>query len=248
MNQILQSIATVRIIPHELQFRNPARTSRSVFHSRKVYFVVAAGSDGPTGPVGWGEVAPLDGLSPEDNHFYSKIDQLLDEPLPVDAVESLLDYPSFRFAMEAASLDLVQDGSRVWFDGPFARGESSIAINGLIWMGDRDFMFRQIRQKLDEGYHCLKVKIGGIDFDEELELLKYIRQEFSPEQLELRLDANGSFQPGEAAERLNKLSDFSIHSIEQPIRAGQPGKMADLCEVNIIPIALDEELIIPAPS
>lgn len=243
MNQIPPSISRVQIIPYELRFRNPARTSRSVLHTRPVYYILATGSESTVDAVGWGEVAPLDGLSPEGPDFYQRIDGLLHNSLPVVSVESLLQFPSFRFAIEAASLDLEGGGRRVWLDGSFARGDSSIAINGLIWMGDKNYMLQQIRQKLEDGYHCLKLKIGGIDFDDELELLKYIRQEFSPDQLELRLDANGSFEPGEAPERLARLSEFSIHSIEQPIKAGQYESMARLCESNIIPIALDEELI-----
>lgn len=243
MNQMLESIASVRIIPHELHFRNPARTSRSILHSRRVYFVMVAESDGSAGPVGWGEAAPIDGLSPENDLFYLQIGQLLYESIPAVTVDSLLEYPSFRFAVEAACHDLDQGGRRLWFDGPFAQGDSSIPINGLIWMGDKATMYQQIKQKLDMGYPCLKLKIGGIHFDEELELLKYIRKEFSPDHLELRLDANGSFPKKNAEERLEKLSEFSIHSIEQPIRAGQTESMAALCEMNIIPIALDEELI-----
>src|SRR5699024_7665425 len=118
-----------------------------------------------------------------------------------------------------------------------------VPINGLIWMGTKEEMYRRIRNKLEDGYPCLKLKIGGIDFEEEIELLRFIREQFSPDELELRLDANGSFNPQNARERLKRLSEYNIHSIEQPIRAGQWQEMAALCDAGIIPIALDEKLI-----
>src|SRR5690606_5314981 len=193
---------------------------------------------------GWGEIAPLDGLSPEGKEFHGEIEKLSNLVLPVSAIKPFMEYPSVRFGLEAARLDLHEGGKRTWFPGLFARGKSSISINGLIWMGDKATMLEQIRQKLSDGYPCLKLKIGGIDFRDEVELLHYIRKEFSPSVLELRLDANGSFQPDEAVEKLKILREFAIHSIEQPIPAGHPHQMAKLCELNIIPIALDEELIV----
>ena len=238
-----ENIDSVRITPHRLEFRNPARTSRSVLRHRQVYFLEASREQDGTLLTGWGEIAPLDGLSVEGVDFHRKMMELQDQWLDVSKFSELHRYPSFRFAIESANLDLKQGGRRIWFDGGFAHGLSAIPINGLIWMGDKTHMHRQIQQKLEDGYPCLKLKIGGIDFEEELELLRYIRQEFSPEVLELRLDANGSFQPGEAKERLKQLSEFTIHSIEQPVMAGQPELMARLCELNLIPIALDEELI-----
>lgn len=233
----------IRITPHRLEFRNPARTSRSVMRHRQVYFLVASREQDGTRRSGWGEIAPLDGLSVEGVEFHRKMMELKHQWLDASELAEFQRYPSFRFAIESANLDLNQGGRRIWFDGEFVRGLSDIPINGLIWMGDKTHMRRQIQQKLEEGYPCLKLKIGGIDFDEELELLRYIRQEFSPAVLELRLDANGSFQPGDAKERLKQLSEFTIHSIEQPVMAGQRDLMAGLCELNLIPIALDEELI-----
>lgn len=239
----MQIIDRIRITPYQLHFRSPARTSRSVMRQRKVYFMEAAGTIMNDQRIGWGEIAPLDGLSPETTEFHQSMEDLAGKWMEISAVEEFLKFPSFRFGLEAASLDLKHGGRRVWFDGEFARGQSVIPINGLIWMGDKEYMSDQIRQKLNDGYPCLKLKIGGINFEEELQLLAYIRQEFSPRDLELRLDANGSFQPEDAREKLKKLSEFSIHSIEQPVKAGQWDLMAALCAENLIPIALDEELI-----
>lgn len=242
MNQPKPAIETIRIIPHQLRFHKPARTSRSILKHRKVYFIEAWNDQNPE-VRGWGEIAPLDGLSPEGIEFHQEMEKISYQNIPVSTLKPLIKYPSVRFGLEAARLDLHEGGKRTWFPGLFVQGKSTISINGLIWMGDKATMMEQIRQKLSDGYACLKLKIGGIDFKDEVELLQYIRKEFSPAELELRLDANGSFHPNEATKKLKKLSKFTIHSIEQPIPAEHPEEMAGLCESNIIPIALDEELI-----
>jgi len=145
--------------------------------------------------------------------------------------------------METAFLDLKAKGSKKLFKSKFTSGESGIQINGLVWMGNKDFMQKQIREKITAGYHCIKLKVGAIDFETEIEILSGIRQQFSPADIELRLDANGAFSPNDALERLEKLSRFDIHSIEQPIRQGQYDAMAEVCRKSPIPIVLDEELI-----
>ena len=239
---LLSPLEEIQIIPYELRFKTPARTSRSVMNSRLVYFVVARSSKLP-GITGWGEIAPLDGLSPEGPEFHEAMRQLSGQYIPLTSMDPLSKYPSVQFGLETALLDLNNGGNHVWFRGPFSQGESSIPINGLIWMGDQEFMLSQIRKKLSKNYPCLKLKIGGIDFHTEVDLLKVIRGEFSHHDLELRLDANGSFHPDEAEEKLKILSAFDIHSIEQPIPAGHHQQMAALCRREIIPIALDEELI-----
>ena len=142
-----------------------------------------------------------------------------------------------------AFADLRQGGKRIYFPSAFSAGEAGIEINGLIWMGDRETMLQRIRAKLDAGFHCIKVKIGAIDFQSELDLLKFIRRRFGREDVELRVDANGAFAPETALERLDALAKYDLHSIEQPIRQGQWREMARLCARTPVPIALDEELI-----
>jgi L-alanine-DL-glutamate epimerase-like enolase superfamily enzyme len=146
------------------------------------------------------------------------------------------------FGLETALLNL-QTGSTMLFDTPFGRGEEGIPINGLVWMGTFEEMRERIEQKLAQGFHCVKLKIGAIDFNQELELLKKIRSRYSRWEIELRVDANGAFSPDDALQKLEQLSLYDIHSIEQPIRQGQWGDMAFLCRESPIPIALDEELI-----
>ncbi|WP_236970100.1 o-succinylbenzoate synthase [Membranihabitans marinus] len=233
----------VKIIPHQLIFKFPAGTSRSVLHQRKTYFMILTSSDEEDQRCGWGEAGPLDGLSIEDDSFHQWMSSQTEKQALASVIDEFQKYPSTRFALESALLDWENGGRRIWYDGEFARGNQSIAINGLIWMGTKQEMYDRIKSKLELGNRCLKLKIGGIDFAQELDLLKYIRQSFSVEDLELRLDANGSFAPDQAEERLKQLSVFGIHSIEQPIKAGQSEIMAQLCSKNIIPIALDEELI-----
>ncbi|WP_236975993.1 o-succinylbenzoate synthase [Membranihabitans maritimus] len=234
----------LNIIPLTLNFKFPAGTSRSVLRKRNTYILVL---EGDNGTQGWGEAAPLEGLSTElangGSSFKSFMDNFGKQTLTTDTINRINSFPSARFAMEAAYLDLQNNGERVWFPGDFVSGRTKIPINGLIWMGSKSEMFARINEKLQDGYHCLKLKIGGINFNDEVELLKYIRSQFDGNILELRLDANGSFSTRNAEERLKILSDFQIHSIEQPIQTGKWQEMAKLCEENIVPIALDEELI-----
>jgi o-succinylbenzoate synthase len=157
--------------------------------------------------------------------------------------EGLQEWPSIHFGLEMALLDLKNEGQRIFYPSPFTQGDEAININGLIWMGEADFMQQQIREKLNAGFNCIKLKIGAIDFEQEIKLLKGIRQEFGADQIELRVDANGAFAPHEAMAKLKRLAELELHSIEQPIMAGQWNEMSRLCAETPLPIALDEELI-----
>lgn len=234
---------SLRFHPHELLFHFEAGTSRGVLTKKKSYFVEL--SDGVRSGIG--EAGPLFGLSPEFSDDCSAAFEKALLPfqgltLPTDIQEWIaeipFEQPSFRFALETAFHDLAAP-----FTNKFALGEKSLPINGLIWMGNADFMREQIELKLAQGYSCLKLKIGAIDFETELSLLKSIRSRFSKEELILRVDANGAFSPAEAPFKLEKLAAYDLHSIEQPIKAGQPEEMKKLVAQHILPIALDEELI-----
>ena len=221
-------------------FRQPAGTSRGVYMERKSWLVTV--SDGTA--VGVGECAPLPKLSCDDIADYGSVLRRFCDDIERSGVvdyEALRDYPSMLFGIETALLNL-SNGNRL-FDTPFSRGETGIRINGLIWMGTFDEMSRRIEQKLAEGFRCVKLKIGAIGFDDELELLKRIRQRFGPRDVELRVDANGAFDFGDALYKLELLSQYALHSIEQPIAARQWANMAELCRESPLPIALDEELI-----
>ena len=149
---------------------------------------------------------------------------------------------------ETAARDLAGGGRRVVYASDWLDGSRGIEINGLIWMGDKQLMLERVREKIEAGFTVLKLKIGGIDFDEELDILAHIRRQFSPSDLTIRLDANGSFSVGNALDRLDRLSRYAIHSIEQPIKAGQIADMALICRRSPIDIALDEELIGVTPD
>jgi L-alanine-DL-glutamate epimerase-like enolase superfamily enzyme len=165
-------------------------------------------------------------------------------PREKEAVLSELpEWPSIYFGVEMVLKDWESNGDHILFNSDFTEGKTGIVINGLIWMGSKESMIAQIKDKLEQGFTCLKMKIGAIDFESELEILQLIRNQFSPEQIELRVDANGAFLVKEALEKLKRLSVFDIHSIEQPVRAGQISEMAELIEKSPIPVALDEELI-----
>jgi o-succinylbenzoate synthase len=230
---------------HVLQFKRPSGTSRGVLTRKTSYYLMVSDTENP-GIVGIGECSTIKGLSPDLWDAYEKTLEAVchgSEPPEYWLHAGLDDFPSIRFGLETALLDWQKGGQRLLFPSAFTTGKEGIPINGLIWMGGFDFMKKQIREKTGAGFGCIKLKIGAIDFEKELELLRMIRHEFDEDTLELRVDANGAFAPEEALEKLNRLSEFQIHSIEQPIRQGQWEAMAQLCEKTPVPIALDEELI-----
>ncbi len=223
-----------------LHFKQPAGTSRGVYTERHSWFVSIR--DGKR--TGIGECAPLPQLSCDDisdyadvlRGFCDQVEQTGDIPY-----EAMREYPSMLFGLETAMLNL-RNSNRL-FDTAFSRGEAGIPINGLVWMGSYNEMLNRMEQKLEQGFHCVKLKIGAIDFDCELNLIKRIRSRFSHHEVELRVDANGAFPFDEALYKLELLSQYNIHSIEQPIHAGQWSFMSELCRESPLPIALDEELI-----
>lgn len=235
-----------------LRFNFPARTSRGALTEHVAYYLHLHHSARPE-VIGLGEAAPLAGLSPDHRpDFEATLEgfcrefnrRQLRELLPEEAAALIgLEWPSLRFALEAATLDWQNGGRRCLYTNAFSRGEAGIPINGLVWMGDAAFMRQQIEKKLTEGYSCLKLKIGSLDFETELQLLREIRAVAGPERLTLRVDANGAFAPAEALHKLERLAEFALHSIEQPIRAGQWQTMAEICQHSPVPVALDEELI-----
>lgn len=223
-----------------LHFKQPAGTSRGIYTERRSWFISI--NDGKR--TGIGECAPLPQLSCDDildyadilRSFCDQVEQTGDIPY-----EAMREYPSMLFGLETALLNL-RNGNQL-FDTAFSRGEVGIPINGLVWMGSYNEMLNRMEQKLEQGFHCVKLKIGAIDFDHELDLIKRIRSRFSHHEVELRVDANGAFPFDEALYKLELLSQYNIHSIEQPIHAGQWSFMSELCRESPLPIALDEELI-----
>lgn len=222
-------------------FKQPAGTSRGVYHTRRSWFVTV--TDGSR--KGVGECAPLPALSCDDVADYEHILRCVcDETARSGRIdtEKLRPFPSMLFGLETAFAMLNSTDGRL-FDTPFSRGEQGIPINGLVWMGSFDEMLARIDEKLRLGFRCIKLKIGAIDFAQELEMVRQIRRSYSRDDVEIRLDANGGFPNEVALSRLEELSRYDIHSIEQPVRQNQWAEMARLCSQSPIPIALDEELI-----
>lgn len=225
-----------------LDFKRPSGTSRGILKQKETWFIVLESQ----GNKGIGECGILRSLSVEDTPFYQ--DKLkwacANIHLGLDQLwQELIEYPSIQFGLEQAFLSLQSKDPFVLWDNAFTQSKDSICINGLVWMGDPVFMKEQIDQKIQEGFHCVKLKIGAIDFDKELELLGYIRSLYTKEQIELRVDANGGFTYPSALDKLQALSAYDIQSIEQPIATKKWEQMRDIVEKSPIPIALDEELI-----
>lgn len=232
-------------IYYPLQFKRPSGTSRGILKQKDSWFIRVWDDQHPE-KKGIGECSIIHGLSYDAREGYEeKIKEVCEQ---IDDYwyyleEGLKGWPSIYFGLETAFLDFQKGGERILFPSDFTGGKDQIPINGLIWMGDFGFMKEQIQQKLTDGFHCIKMKIGAIHFEEEIGLLESIRKEFSADQIELRVDANGAFALDDALEKLTRLSQFDLHSIEQPIQAGQIREIAELCKRTPLPIALDEELI-----
>lgn len=225
-----------------LNFKRPGGTSRGVLTQKESWFIKIISEFS----FGIGECGILRGLSYDDRPDYEEKLQWVCANIHLGKealLEGLKEFPSIQFGLEQAFISLNANDPFLLFNSGFTTSHDPIAINGLIWMGEKDFMKSQIIEKLNSGFNCIKLKIGAIDFDTELSLLKYIRSQFSKEVIEIRVDANGAFDYTNAMEKLNRLAAFDLHSIEQPIRAGQLEYMAELCENTPLPIALDEELI-----
>lgn len=225
-----------------LNFKQASGTSRGVLRTKETFFLVLSDNQNE----GIGECGLFRGLSVDDKPNYEEkltwVCKNINLGLQTLLAE-VIDFPSIQFGLEQAFLSLKSKDGFTLFPSDFTSQKEPIFINGLIWMGDKAFMKSQIQQKIKDGFSCIKMKIGAINFNEEINLLKYIRSEFSSKDIELRVDANGAFQPKEALEKLKRLAVFDLHSIEQPIKQGQLQEMASLCEVTPLPIALDEELI-----
>ncbi|SDJ20703.1 o-succinylbenzoate synthase [Chryseobacterium jejuense] len=223
-----------------LEFKRPSGTSRGVLLDKETFILEIS----ENGKKGIGECAIFRGLSFDDRPDYEEKLKWLCENIdqnPDLLKEELKDFPSLWFGYEQAVQNL-KLGGNLYFPSEFTEGKSAITINGLIWMGDVGYMKEQIQDKLEKGFHCIKLKIG-VDWKSEHIILQKLREKFSKEQLELRVDANGGFNKEEAVTVLQQLADLHIHSIEQPIKAGNWNDMAELCAQTPTPIALDEELI-----
>lgn len=241
------------VIPYVLSFRFVAGTSRGSF-TEKPTWLIRAWQPGQEAIVGWGEASPLKGLSSDYTDDYeARLKAVLahleaiefpDQPdLNFISQNTPAEMPSVRFGVETALLDLWHSGEHTPFPGKFAEGSMSIPINGLVWMGEQDFMQQQIDEKLKQGYNTIKMKVGAIDFATEVALLERLRDQYTANELTLRVDANGAFTEADVREKLEVLAGLEIHSIEQPVKPGQADLMKALCAETLLPIALDEELI-----
>ena len=230
---------------YQLQFKRPAGTSRGVYKTRDSW-IISLWDDAQPENIAYGECAPLPDLSLEyDENYEAKIKEVCDgiDDFFYWLDGGLLTYPSILFGLEMALIDLQNGIQQKLYDTSFTQGDEGLLINGLIWMGDPAYMREQIQEKLDQGFHCIKLKIGANAIEEELAILSTIREAFPADQLELRVDANGAFTPENVMPILERLAQLDIHSIEQPIKQGQIRDMRYFCRKSPVPIALDEELI-----
>ncbi|MDE6553060.1 MAG: o-succinylbenzoate synthase [Muribaculaceae bacterium] len=228
--------------PYILKFKQPAGTSRGVLTEKPTFLIKVYDEKNPD-QFGVGECSVFPGLSPEadGNYGYKLIELLANMALGKET--DLSRHSSILFGLEQALRDYAGGCRHIYFPSDFTAGRTSIEINGLVWMGNFDEMIERIDEKVRKGFHCIKLKIGAIDWKKEIEMIEYIRRKYSDEELQIRVDANGAFTMENALPRLKRLADLGVHSIEQPIPAGIPELMAFLCRVSPLKIALDESLI-----
>ena len=225
-----------------LNFKSPSGTSRGIMTEKETWFLLLE----ENGKTGIGECGLLRGLSIDDRPDYEEKLQWVCQNIDLgkDKLwDELIEFPSIQFGVEMAFLSLQSKSPFELFPSTFTQGKDNMLINGLVWMAEESFMKTQIEEKLVQGFSCIKLKIGAIDFEKELGLLRFIRQNFDSKTIEIRVDANGAFSLNEALSKLNQLSEFELHSIEQPIQKNNTDMMSELCKTTPIPIALDEELI-----
>ena len=244
-----------------LHFKKPSGTSRGILYDKPSWILSVSLS---TGHTAYGECSVIPGLSPDfidENQYELKLNDLkkdlalnwseeefndLNVFTSLKWKQLLLGYtlfPSIVFGVESLARDLYYGGKALIFESGFTRKEFSIPINGLIWMGDESFMLEQMEEKIADGFSTIKMKVGAIEWKKEFALLEQLRRRFSKQALTLRVDANGAFTPESVVPILNQLRELEVHSIEQPIQAGQVSAMSELCKNSPIGIALDEEMI-----
>ena len=232
----------LQFAPYILKFKEPAGTSRGVM-TEKITCLMRVFDEKNPEEFGIGEAAVFPGLSAEaDERFFYKLMELQTN-VRIGKATDLTYFPSLQFGFEQVLRDFSSGCRGIYFDSPFIRGEKSIVTNGLIWMGTYQEMIDRIERKMEEGFKCIKLKIGAIDWRKEVELIEFIRKRHDRSEIEIRVDANGGFTMENVIPRLKRLADLDVHSIEQPIKAGTPELMKFLCDVSPLPIALDEELI-----
>ena len=229
--------------PYILNFKQPAGTSRGILRTKESFFLRIEDATSRFG-IGLGEVGILRGLSVDDvpelegqlawtaKNVHLGLEELY-------ARNST--FPSIQFALEQAFSHLQQGFHH--FETPFSRSEQGQSINGLIWMGSKDFMLDQIQRRLEEGFSTLKMKVGAISWTDELTLLKGIRERFSAHELILRVDANGAFDRSSIVPVVHELAALEVHSIEQPLPPTDHEGLAEICASSPVPVALDESLI-----
>ena len=242
---------------HTLNFNFLAGTSRGVLRTKDSY-LVSLFTDNGGEFLGIGECAPLKGLSCDDLPNYEELvhyfaSKLTDSNIKFNTSDQALrwvsenigaQYPSIRFGFEIALLDMIGGGKQQLLSNNWSLSPNCpLPINGLVWMNDKDHMMEQVKEKINAGFDCIKLKIGAIDFDNEIELLMYIREYYHEDQITIRVDANGAFSENDVFEKLERLSEYDIHSIEQPVKPDQHRLMKKVCNTSPIPVALDEELI-----
>lgn len=232
----------MQFAPYMMKFKQPAGTSRGILTEKITCFIRVFDENNPD-VYGIGEAAVFPGLSPEaDERYFYKVMEL-QANVRLGKQTDLSHFPSLQAGFEQAIRDFAGGGHGIYYNSPFIAGNESITINGLVWMGEFDKMIERIEEKLAAGFKCIKLKIGAIDWRKEVDMIRYIRDRYPRDRMEIRVDANGGFTMDNAIPRLKRLADLDVHSIEQPIPAGNPQLMRFLCDISPLPIALDEELL-----
>lgn len=231
----------LRFKPYTLIFKEDAGTSRGILKVKLTCFLKCWDENNPD-LIGYGEAAWFPGLSPEsEEEFYGELSALQNN-FSSEKAAKYNGFSSIKFGLEQCLLDIGNGARGIYFPSKFTEGRSDLIINGLIWMGKKEVMLNRIEEKINSGFRCIKIKIGAINWNDELELIRIIRNEYG-QHIEIRVDANGAFTPEECPKKLEQLATFNVHSIEQPIKAGMNEELRRICNDSPVPVALDESLI-----
>lgn len=228
-----------------LDFAFTARTSREVFKQKKTYFIRVYDTERPE-VTGVGECPVFPSLQPSFRTFYDFEKLLGDVANNINHYTAEGNLPrnsAIRFGIESALSELHYGGKGQFVDNKILENiREGIVINGLVWMDSIDVMMRQLAEKIEQGFRCVKFKIGANRFEDELEFIQAVRSNFDDKSLMIRLDANGAFNEKDALKKLDALSAYAIHSIEQPV-ARDCSAMPEICRNSPIAVALDEDMI-----
>lgn len=117
--------------------------------------------------------------------------------------------------------------------------ETDITIS----LNDIDTMVNDAIEYKKQGFNTFKIKVGD-NFKYDIDRVKFIREAIGKEG-KIRLDANQGWNAKEAIYVINKLADYDIELVEQPVKADDINGLKIVKDNVNIPVMADESLFLP---